>query len=142
MADAQAPVAAEPAAQAAQGKGDPAKAKDVLAAVAKAMGGDKVAALTTFTAEGEYKYIDRTKGRDGNAFVMMFVVERDWDVIRQADWLVDVGPAAGEKGGEILYSGPPEGLRNVQESQTRQFLFDAPTLPDQPPRLRLLLERA
>ncbi len=31
-----------------------------------------------FTAEGEYKYIDRTKGRDGNAFVMMFVVERDF----------------------------------------------------------------
>ena len=64
----------------------------------------------------------------------LFVVEHDLDVIRQADWLVDVGPAAGEKGGEILYSGPPEGLRNVQESQTRQFLFDAPTLPDQPPR--------
>ena len=64
----------------------------------------------------------------------LFVVEHDLDVIRQADWLVDVGPAAGEKGGEILYSGPPDGLRNVQESQTRQFLFDAPTLPDQPPR--------
>ena len=31
-----------------------------------------------FTAEGEYKYIDRTKGRDGNAFVMMFIVERDF----------------------------------------------------------------
>jgi hypothetical protein len=31
-----------------------------------------------FTAEGEYKYIDRTKGRDGNAFVMMFVAERDF----------------------------------------------------------------
>jgi excinuclease ABC subunit A len=33
----------------------------------------------------------------------LFVVEHDLDVIRQADWLVDVGPAAGEKGGEILY---------------------------------------
>jgi hypothetical protein len=31
-----------------------------------------------FTAEGEYKYIDRTKGRDGNAFVMMFILERDF----------------------------------------------------------------
>ncbi|MDQ2770417.1 MAG: excinuclease ABC subunit UvrA [Bacteroidota bacterium] len=64
----------------------------------------------------------------------LFVVEHDLDVIRQADWLVDVGPAAGEQGGEILYSGPPEGLKAVAASQTRQFLFDAPALPDQPPR--------
>ncbi|GAC1374629.1 MAG: excinuclease ABC subunit UvrA [Hymenobacter sp.] len=64
----------------------------------------------------------------------LFVVEHDLDIIRQADWLVDVGPAAGEKGGEILYSGPPEGLRIVLESQTRQFLFDAPPLPDRPSR--------
>ena len=64
----------------------------------------------------------------------LFVVEHDLDVIRQADWLVDVGPAAGEKGGEILYSGPPEGLQQIAASQTRQFLFDAPELPGQPPR--------
>ena len=64
----------------------------------------------------------------------LFVVEHDLDVIRQADWLVDVGPAAGEKGGEILYSGPPEGLQRVATSQTRQFLFDTSPLPDVPPR--------
>ncbi|MCI1187847.1 excinuclease ABC subunit UvrA [Hymenobacter sp. DH14] len=64
----------------------------------------------------------------------LFVVEHDLDVIRQADWLVDVGPAAGEKGGEILYSGPPEGLKAVAASQTRQFLFDTSALPDVPPR--------
>ncbi|WP_210516945.1 excinuclease ABC subunit UvrA [Hymenobacter terricola] len=64
----------------------------------------------------------------------LFVVEHDLDVIRQADWLVDVGPAAGEKGGEILYSGPPEGLQRIAASQTRQFLFDAPALPDRPAR--------
>ncbi len=64
----------------------------------------------------------------------LFVVEHDLDVIRQADWLVDVGPAAGEKGGKILYSGPPAGLQAVAESQTRQFLFDAPALPDKLPR--------
>ncbi|MFC6221861.1 excinuclease ABC subunit UvrA [Hymenobacter artigasi] len=69
--------------------------------------------------------------RAGNS---LFVVEHDLDVIRQADWLVDVGPAAGEKGGQILYSGPPEGLKSVRESQTRQFLFDAPALPEAPPR--------
>ncbi len=64
----------------------------------------------------------------------LFVVEHDLDVIRQADWLVDVGPAAGEKGGEILYSGPPEGLQAIAASQTRPFLFDTPALPDTPPR--------
>ncbi|MBO2010283.1 excinuclease ABC subunit UvrA [Hymenobacter negativus] len=69
--------------------------------------------------------------RAGNS---LFVVEHDLDVIRRADWLVDVGPAAGTQGGEILYSGPPEGLKAVVASQTRQFLFDAPTLPDQPTR--------
>ena len=58
-----------------------------------------------------------------NAGNSLFVVEHDLDVIRQADWLVDVGPAAGEKGGYVLYSGPPEGLKRVVESQTRRHLF-------------------
>lgn len=53
----------------------------------------------------------------------LFVVEHDLEVMRQADWLIDVGPAAGEKGGEILYSGPPAGLATVAESQTGRYLF-------------------
>ncbi|AHJ96953.1 excinuclease ABC subunit UvrA [Hymenobacter swuensis] len=53
----------------------------------------------------------------------LFVVEHNLDVIRQADWLVDVGPAAGELGGEILYSGPPSGLEAVDASHTRRFLY-------------------
>ncbi|WP_312152334.1 excinuclease ABC subunit UvrA [Pseudomonas sp.] len=53
----------------------------------------------------------------------VFVVEHDLDTMRRADWLVDVGPAAGEHGGQIIYSGPPEGLRQVQESRTRAYLF-------------------
>ncbi|GAA4354515.1 excinuclease ABC subunit UvrA [Hymenobacter saemangeumensis] len=64
----------------------------------------------------------------------LFVVEHDLDVVRQADWLVDVGPAAGEKGGEILYSGPPEGLARVPASQTGRFLFGQEALPPRPPR--------
>ena len=54
----------------------------------------------------------------------LFVVEHDLDVIRRADWIVDVGPGAGDKGGCVLYSGPPAGLENVGESQTRRYLFD------------------
>jgi excinuclease ABC subunit A len=54
----------------------------------------------------------------------LFVVEHDLDVIRRADWIVDVGPAAGERGGDVLYSGRPDGLRSVEASQTRRYLFE------------------
>jgi excinuclease ABC subunit A len=60
--------------------------------------------------------------RAGNS---LFVVEHDLDVMRHADWLVDVGPAAGQQGGEILFSGPPDGLSKVQTSQTGRYLFAA-----------------
>lgn len=53
----------------------------------------------------------------------VFVVEHNMDVVRRADWLVDVGPRAGEGGGEILYSGPVAGLAEVASSVTRPFLF-------------------
>ncbi|QCO00177.1 excinuclease ABC subunit UvrA (plasmid) [Azospirillum argentinense] len=54
----------------------------------------------------------------------LFIVEHEMDIVRRADWVVDVGPAAGEQGGEILYSGPIEGLRKVAASETRRHLFD------------------
>jgi excinuclease ABC subunit A len=54
----------------------------------------------------------------------LFVVEHELDVIRHADWIVDVGPAAGEQGGTILYSGPMEGLQKVKASRTREYLFN------------------
>jgi len=64
----------------------------------------------------------------------LFVVEHDLDVIRRADWIVDVGPAAGEQGGEILYSGPPAGLDRVTASQTRLHLFGHVRPPRRTPR--------
>ena len=63
--------------------------------------------------------LDRLKA-SGNS---LFVVEHELDVIRHADWIVDVGPGAGEHGGQILYSGPPKGLELIQESRTRPWLF-------------------
>ncbi len=54
----------------------------------------------------------------------LFVVEHELDVIRHADWIVDVGPDAGEGGGEILYSGPPAGLKEITRSKTREHLFN------------------
>ena len=64
----------------------------------------------------------------------LFVVEHDLDVIRRADWIVDVGPAAGEHGGHILYSGAPAGLERVEESQTRRYLFGSQMLRPRTPR--------
>ena len=63
--------------------------------------------------------LDRLK-EQGNS---LFVVEHEIDVMRHADWIVDVGPAAGEQGGEIVYSGPPAGLAAVARSATATWLF-------------------
>jgi len=59
----------------------------------------------------------------------VFVVEHDLEVMRRADWIVDVGPDAGELGGRILYSGAPDGLRKVTDSKTAQYLFAERDLP-------------
>ena len=60
--------------------------------------------------------------RSGNS---IFVVEHDLEVMRRADWLIDVGPDAGLQGGEILYSGPPAGLSKISASRTAPYLFPA-----------------
>ncbi|MFE9134676.1 ATP-binding cassette domain-containing protein [Streptomyces sp. NPDC007355] len=69
--------------------------------------------------------LDRLKAA-GNS---VFVVEHHLDVIRHADWLVDVGPRAGVHGGRVLHSGPPDGLAEVEASATRRFLFDRAPAP-------------
>src|SRR5665213_889259 len=55
----------------------------------------------------------------------LFVVEHDLEVMRHADWIVDVGPDAGQHGGRVLYSGPLDGLRTVKASHTARYLFAA-----------------
>ncbi|MDB5744542.1 MAG: excinuclease subunit UvrA [Polaromonas sp.] len=74
--------------------------------------------------------LDQLK-RSGNS---LFVVEHDLDMMRRADWLVDVGPDAGERGGHVLYSGPPEGLRRIGTSKTARYLFAETALPSRSPR--------
>jgi excinuclease ABC subunit A len=59
--------------------------------------------------------------RGGNS---LFVVEHDLEVMRRAEWIVDVGPDAGANGGRVLYSGPLQGLRGVPDSHTPRYLFD------------------
>ncbi len=52
----------------------------------------------------------------------VIVVEHDEETMREADFLVDVGPYAGVRGGEILYAGTPEGIGSCERSLTGQFL--------------------
>ncbi|WP_297200078.1 excinuclease ABC subunit UvrA [uncultured Pluralibacter sp.] len=54
----------------------------------------------------------------------VFVVEHDLDLMRRAEWLVDVGPQAGERGGHVVYSGLPDGLKGIEDSQTARYLFN------------------
>lgn len=97
------------------------------------------AGLHPADAEPLLDVLDRLR-RAGNS---LFVVEHDMDVVRRADWIVDVGPGAGELGGEVLYSGPVPGLADVPNSVTREYLFDqappasrAPRTPSGTLRLR------
>jgi len=69
--------------------------------------------------------------RSGNS---LFVVEHDLDIMRRAHWIVDVGPGAGERGGQVLYSGPLDGLRDIQGSQTAGYLFGEQRLRRRTPR--------
>src|SRR5262249_53072964 len=52
----------------------------------------------------------------------VLVVEHDEDVIRAADWLIDVGPGAGAAGGRLVYAGPLDGLLRSSESMTARYL--------------------
>jgi excinuclease ABC subunit A len=65
----------------------------------------------------------------------LFVVEHEIDVIHKADWIIDVGPNAGEGGGRILYSGPPQGLQKISESKTKDYIFGNHAITNKTPRI-------
>ena len=77
------------------------------------------AGLHPVDTEALLRALERLKA-SGNS---LFVVEHELDIVRRADWVVDVGPDAGQHGGRVLYSGPLDGLRDVRASHTRQHLF-------------------
>jgi excinuclease ABC subunit A len=52
----------------------------------------------------------------------MLVIEHNLDVIKQADWIVDLGPEGGEAGGEVVATGTPEDIAAVDDSYTGAFL--------------------
>ena len=52
----------------------------------------------------------------------IIVIEHNTDVLKCADWLIDLGPEAGDKGGNLVYSGVPSGLKKIKESYTGRYL--------------------
>ncbi|WP_030808949.1 excinuclease ABC subunit UvrA [Streptomyces sp. NRRL S-337] len=73
-------------------------------------------------------------GRLKDAGNTLFVVEHDMDVVRHADWIVDIGPRAGEHGGQVLHSGPVAALADAAASATRRYLFATEPPPQRTPR--------
>jgi excinuclease ABC subunit A len=59
----------------------------------------------------------------------VLVVEHDEDTIRESDWIVDIGPGAGEHGGAVVYSGPVKGIVKVKDSVTGQYLSGKRSIP-------------
>lgn len=64
----------------------------------------------------------------------IFVVEHEIEVIKRADWIIDVGPGAGAQGGEIMYSGPVAGLKKNTKSITGKYLSGIASNPEHKPR--------
>ena len=52
----------------------------------------------------------------------IIVIEHNMEVLRSADWIIDLGPGAGDAGGSVVYAGKPEGLKKVKESWTGKFM--------------------
>jgi excinuclease ABC subunit A len=50
------------------------------------------------------------------------VIEHNLDVIKTADWVIDLGPEGGSRGGDVIATGTPEDVAQVEESYTGQFL--------------------
>jgi len=59
----------------------------------------------------------------------VLVVEHDEDTIRESDWIVDIGPGAGEHGGSVVYSGPVKGILKSADSVTGQYLSGKRSIP-------------
>ena len=60
----------------------------------------------------------------------VLIVEHNIDVIKSADWIIDLGPEGGKEGGYLLYEGTPEGILNCKKSYTAKFLAAKLSIPE------------
>ena len=59
----------------------------------------------------------------------VLVIEHNLDVIKSADWIIDLGPEGGDKGGRVIAEGPPEVIATTPESITGKFLSEELHIP-------------
>ncbi|QDW25172.1 excinuclease ABC subunit A [Pedobacter sp. KBS0701] len=88
------------------------------------------AGLHPADTEALLRILEKLKS-EGNS---IFVVEHEIEVIKRADWIIDVGPGAGEQGGQIIYSGTVAGLKKNTASLTGRFLSGTSSSPEHKPR--------
>jgi excinuclease ABC subunit A len=70
----------------------------------------------------DFEYLLDVLQRLVDAGNTVLVIEHNLDVIKQADWIVDLGPEGGDAGGEVIAVGPPEAVADVEDSYTGQYL--------------------
>ena len=98
-----------------------------LSGAARRKGARKVYILdepTTGLSGADVAQLNTVLGKLVKAGHTLVVVEHDLDVVRVADWVVDMGPGAGGRGGEVVAMGRPEDVATVPESVTGRFLGD------------------
>jgi excinuclease ABC subunit A len=71
----------------------------------------------------------------------VIVIEHNLDVIKTADWVIDLGPEGGSRGGEVIATGTPEEITRVEESYTGQFLKKILDSPERNDRVRAAARR-
>ena len=71
-----------------------------------------------------------------NAGHSVLIIEHNLDVIKSADWVIDLGPNAGDEGGQIVATGTPEGIAECRESHTGQALKEVLTIPKPTPAIK------
>ncbi|MGB0767660.1 MAG: excinuclease ABC subunit UvrA [Phycisphaeraceae bacterium] len=68
------------------------------------------------------RLVDTSASADGTHHNTVLLIEHNMDVIKQSDWLIDLGPEGGDRGGTIVVEGTPEGVADCEASYTGQFL--------------------
>jgi excinuclease ABC subunit A len=77
------------------------------------------------TGDGDRKITDYVFDRLVEAGNTMVVIEHNLDVIKNADWIIDLGPEGGDRGGEIVAEGPLKEIAKAKRSYTGQVLREA-----------------
>ncbi len=77
---------------------------------------------TTGLHSSDIKHLLEIMNRLVDSGNTVIVIEHNLDVIRQADWVIDMGPESGKNGGKVLFEGTPEDLKSCKESLTAQYI--------------------